>query len=314
MSSGRTNTSGNTLWTIVKVLQWSEGYFKKLNVDSPRLTAEILLSHVLDIRRLDLYLQFDRPLNPDELAAYKELIKRRVNDREPVAYITGERGFWNGQFMVSPYVLIPRPDTETLVEQTVEYIRDLEKDGRKMNILDLGTGSGAVIVSLSMTCPGHSFFASDISMAAVEIARQNYVHNCLSSDDDTKKDFSLINFWVSSWLESVRPGFKFDIIVSNPPYIPSKDIATLQPEIRDHEPLSALDGGHDGFDSFRRILAFAVNYLKEDGYLLMEMGSDQRKQMEAEVMGFRCYAPPSFIKDYAGHDRLVVLRRLSGNL
>jgi len=294
-------------WTIVKVLTWSDGYFKKFDIDSPRLTSELLLSHILDIRRLDLYLQFDRPLNIDELARYRELIQRRVKNREPVAYLTGGKGFWDSDFSVSPHVLIPRPDTETLVEQTILVINQLEDDVGKLKILELGTGSGAIIVSLARECPNHLFFASDLSVEAVQIARKNAFDS--GSKGGYSKDSSeiLFNFWTASWLESIQPGVFFDVIVSNPPYIPSKDISSLKPEIYNHEPVLALDGGEDGCDCLRKIMASAVNCLNPGGSLIMEMGFDQRSLLEKEAGYLPRYHSPQFVKDYAGHDRVVVL-------
>ncbi len=290
-------------WTIIKLLTWTEGYFKKFNVDSPRLTSEILLSHLLNIRRLDLYLQFDRPLNPDELTRYRELIQRRVKEREPVAYITESKGFWHSDFFVSPHVLIPRPDTETLVEQSILAINQLHVDERPLKVLELGTGSGAIIISLAKECPEHSFFAADLSIPAIGIASKNAFYNDLKSPCG----LSLIHFWAGSWLESVRPGVFFDIIISNPPYIPSGDIYSLQAEIRDHEPVMALDGGSDGLDCFRTIMASSVHFLSPGGSLLMEMGFDQKILMEKEALFFPQYNKPSFVKDYAEHDRVVVL-------
>ncbi len=289
--------SRNMPWTILKVLSWSEGYFAQFDIDSPRLTAEMLLAHALDIRRLDLYLQFDRPLNSDELAAYKAFIQRRVKSREPVAYITGEKGFWNGDFFVSHHVLIPRPDTETLVEQAIEVINGLEKKGRKVRVLDMGTGSGAIVLSLAQSCPGHHYFALDCSFDAIMIARQN------------KLPCASVQFLVGSWLTSFRKGELFDLIVSNPPYVPTEDILTLQPEIKNHEPKLALDGGEDGFDCYREILSAAPFHLSPNGVLMMEMGADQRSQMEREVAAIAQYSSPRFVKDYAEHDRVVILSR-----
>lgn len=331
-------SSRKTLWTIRKMLGWSNDYFARFDIDSPRLTAELLLAHTLNLRRLDLYLQFDRPLNPDELATYKTLIQRRVKLREPVAYITGEKGFWNGEFLVSPHVLIPRPDTEALVEQAISEIQRLGEGGRRLKVLDLGTGSGAIVLSLAQSCPEHLFFAMDRSCEAIQVARRNLARQALpmetasapsggdvisetdggdgriSLDDldreSVKKDLSpTVQFWVGSWLESLKQDVRFDLIVSNPPYIVTNEIKGLQPEIKDHEPISALDGGKDGFDCFRQILLTAASCLSVDGVLMMEMGADQQEQMKKEVVAASLYTQPRFVKDYAGHDRVVILSR-----
>ncbi|MBF0202170.1 MAG: peptide chain release factor N(5)-glutamine methyltransferase, partial [Desulfamplus sp.] len=168
-----------------------------------------------------------------------------------------------------------------------------------LKVLELGTGSGAVIVSLAQECPGNLFFALDISVDAVKMARDNARAN-LGGDQ--------VCFWVSSWMESLLPGFLFDVIVSNPPYIPSQVIDELQPEVRCHEPRGALDGGGDGFQAFRSILFSAATALDAQGTLIMEMGFDQRKMMAQEAASCPVYREPCFVKDYAGNDRVVVLR------
>ncbi|MBF0241031.1 MAG: peptide chain release factor N(5)-glutamine methyltransferase [Desulfamplus sp.] len=283
-------------WTILKILSWTEGYFKSFGIDSPRLTAEILLCYALNIRRLDLYLQFDRPLNKDELAKYRDLIKRRVK-REPVAYITGQKGFWDSQLIVNPDVLIPRADTERLVEYALDEISKKKIDSdSKIKVLELGVGSGAIAISLSKANSDAIFFATDISPKAIMVARQNSL-NC-SVD---------IFFLVGSWFEPIKLGVKFDIIISNPPYIPTNDIQSLEKDVREYEPLLALDGGDDGLCSLRHIMQSAPDYLKPNGLLIMEMGFDQRQMVEDEALKSNQYKAPFFIKDYAGHYRVVSL-------
>ena len=284
-------------WTILKLLTWSESYFKDHDVDSPRLTAEILLGHCLGVQRLDLYLQYDRPLEQSELAEYKVLIKRR-RQGEPVAYITGERGFYESDFSVGPGVLIPRPDTELLLEETLSLLNE-EEAGLK--VLELGVGSGALIVSLAQACPGHTYFGCDISPVALATARKNA--QALSETP--------IHFFQSSWLSAVRPEQGIDVILSNPPYIPSGDIDGLAPEIRNHEPRLALDGGTDGFDCYRLILESARHCLRPGGTLIMEMGFDQKPGMAALAETVQGFESPVFFKDLAGHDRVVRLKKIN---
>jgi len=285
-------------WTIIKILSWTESYFQKQSIDSPRLTAEILLSHCLGIKRLDLYLQFDRPLHQDELTLFKELIKRRIQ-KEPVAYITGEKGFFDSDFKVDSGVLIPRPDTETLVEQVLKVL-SAEKDscGAK-SILELGTGSGAIIISLAKEYSEHSYYATDVSCAAIKVAKKNA---CRIVGDK-------ICFVLSSWFSSIVEKPVFDMIISNPPYIPSKDIKSLQPEIKKFEPLLALDGGEDGFDSYRLILNNAHSYLQPGGMILFEIGFDQKKGMEDILSRYPQYETADFVKDLAGHDRVAIIKK-----
>ncbi len=336
----RLNQTVPDTWTIINLLSWTEGYFKSSDIDSPRLTAEILLCHALNIRRLDLYLQFDRPLNKGELATYKSLIKRRVR-REPVAYITGTKGFWDSQFLVTPDVLIPRPDTETLVEAAVNLIKNKRVEQEQLNknyrykdtifrntirVLELGTGSGAISISIAKEHPDLIFFATDISPKAAMIAKQNSICASMSdslplseslpnksisiSDNTSVSGFTNLFFITASWFSPIKQGTKFDVIVSNPPYISTDDIKTLQQDVRDYEPLLALDGGADGISCLREIMVSAPDYLEPDGVLLMEMGFDQKKKVEHEALKTRQYEQPVFIKDYAGHDRVVYLEKL----
>ncbi len=284
-------------WTVFKLLSWTESYFARHDVDSPRLTAEILLGHCLGIERLDLYLQHDRPLEKPELARFKTLIQRRKN-REPVAYITGEKGFFESSFQVGPGVLIPRPDTETLVTAALAV---MEENGQQTgNILELGVGSGAVVISLAKACPGYRYFAGDISLSALDTARKNA---------GREKEIGPIHFFNGSWFDplAVRPCF--DLIVSNPPYIPTCQISRLAPEIRNHEPLTALDGGRDGLDCIREIMTHAGQFLIPGGYLLMEMGFDQKTEVMALAGICPVFDRIDTLQDLTGHDRVVRFKK-----
>lgn len=292
-----------TSWTIKKLLGWTESYFSDHDIDSPRLTAEILLAHVLDVRRLDLYLQHDRPLEIPELTAFKALIQRRKN-REPVAYITGEKGFFNDTFKVARGVLIPRPDTEVLVETAIAFLSSnafaaADPGSRPARVMELGVGSGAIIVSIAGACPGHCFFGCDISSLALATARDNA--RALAGD--------AIGFFQGSWLDAVNPCARFDLIVSNPPYIPTADIQGLAPEITRHEPDLALDGGREGLDAFRVILDQAGAALAPGGQLMLEMGFDQKPAMQALARKVAWIQGLEFKKDLAGHNRLAIFKK-----
>ncbi len=321
-------------WTIFKILNWTESYFKSFKIDSPRLASEILLCHCLKVKRLDLYLQYDRPLNKKELAAYKNMISRRA-EREPVAYITGNKGFWESEFSVSSDVLIPRPDTEVLVEACLDILNNghgaaqdsgpvpikklnilmnneksslvrkishVKSDNKKkrLEILELGTGSGAVIISLAKIFPANLYFALDISPAAAKSA----ACNALKILRDTR-----IFVLAGSWFSALKKQHRFDLIISNPPYIPSKEINSLQPEIRHYEPRIALDGGNDGLKSIREIIDNAWEFLNPNGVLILETGCDQKKEVEKIADNCALYDPVKYIKDYSDHDRVAVLRR-----
>ncbi len=285
-------------WTIIKILSWTESYFKDHAIDSPRLTAEILLCFCLEIQRLDLYLQHDRPLEKKELAQYKTLIQRRIQ-REPVAYIVGEKGFYESSFQVRPGVLIPRPDTEILVETALDLMGPCHDSSQAKNVLELGVGSGAILVSLAKACPGHRYFGCDLSRAALDTARKN-AGNLVQT---------LLHFFQGSWFDPLQKQPFFHLIVSNPPYVSTGDLEGLAPEIRDHEPRLALDGGLDGLDSIREILARAPGYLRPGGMLVMEMGSDQKPGVAAIAGASPEYDSIEFIKDLAGHDRLAVVKK-----
>ncbi|MFK5951932.1 MAG: peptide chain release factor N(5)-glutamine methyltransferase [Desulfobacterium sp.] len=289
------------VWTLLNTVAWTASYFKDKGVDSPRLTAEILMCHCLGMDRVSLYMEFDRPLNPGELARYKTLIQRRVQ-REPVAYITGKKGFWDIEVAVSPHVLIPRPDTETLVETALSELTQFQQRTGKLplNVLELGTGSGAVIISLARAMPGHHYFAVDVSPAAAEITLKN------ARSLECVPGLSVVT---GSWFDPFGPQAAFDLIVSNPPYIPTRDIETLAPEIQNYEPRLALDGGIDGLDCIVEILSQAVAFLNPGGVLLMETGFDQKNAIEALVTSMPVYEYFQSIRDEAGHHRVVKIKK-----
>ncbi|MBT3176560.1 MAG: peptide chain release factor N(5)-glutamine methyltransferase [Desulfobacula sp.] len=286
-------------WTIIKILSWTESYLKKHSIDSPRLTAETLLAYCLGAKRLDLYLQHDRPLQKNELSDFKALIKRRIQN-EPVAYIIGKKGFFESDFDVAKGVLIPRPDTETLVEQALKILNIGKGNPGPRMVLELGTGSGAIIVSLAKAIPNYLYFAVDISVAALAIAKKN-------AEKIAKNQ---IRFFAGSWFSSLRENSKFDLIVSNPPYIPTTDIQDLQPEIKKFEPILALDGGKEGSDSFRSILKNAYNYLVPGGSILLEIGFDQSEMVQSISEQYTEYRSVDFIKDLAGHSRVALIKKI----
>jgi len=285
-------------WTIKSILSWTDTYFSRRSIDSPRLTAEILLAQALGLRRLDLYLQHDRPLEKQELSDFKALIRRRTA-REPVAYILGRKGFFKEQFKVAPGVLIPRPDTETLVETAVDVLSEIKQCGRQARVMELGVGSGAVIISIANACPDHLYFGSELSSVALAIA-------CDNARAFARTPVSLFR---GDWLSAVAPQALFDLILSNPPYIPSADIEFLEPEVRDCEPRLALDGGKDGLDAVRMILAQAGGRLLPSGRLILEIGFDQKSLVKTVAERFAWVTELDFIKDLAGHHRLAVFKK-----
>ncbi|MCF8045017.1 MAG: peptide chain release factor N(5)-glutamine methyltransferase [Desulfarculaceae bacterium] len=287
-------------WTVIELVARTESYFNSRCVESPRLSAEILLGFCLDIGRVELYLNHDRPLDEGELARYRELVRRRARN-EPVAYITGKKGFWEHEFSVRPGVLIPRPDTETLVEKALELMDGpgFANDG-PARILELGCGSGAVIVSLAAARPGNRFFAADCSDTAVDVTRAN--SEAILSENQLK----VVR---GSWLDPFRKGPAFDMILCNPPYISASGMKTLAPQIRDYEPARALEAGEDGLKCIREILAGAFDYLAEGGVLLIEIGYEQKEAVLRIARESSGYESPVFERDLAGHFRVAVIKK-----
>jgi release factor glutamine methyltransferase len=286
-------------WTILKLLEWTTHYFSSRNIDSPRTDAEVLLACVLDATRIDLYTHYDQPLSAAELQQFKKLIQRRAV-REPVAYITQTKEFWARDLRVSPDVLIPRPETEFLVERALAAMSGFT-DTADRCILDLGTGSGAIVIALASEQRRHRYFASDISLPALRVARENSRFHGLERT---------IHFLAGNWFRPFKPAAcRFDMIVSNPPYIRRGLIDHLQPEISKYEPRRALNGGKNGLESLERIICDAPAYMTDKGILLLEMGYDQKEAVAGIAAACGRYDRPGFFKDYAGHDRVVEIRK-----
>jgi release factor glutamine methyltransferase len=278
-------------WTVKDVLEWTARHFKDKGIRSPRLDAEVLLAHALGADRLRLYLNFDRPLSPDERSRYRELVRRRAS-REPVAYIVGRREFWSLPIRTLPGVLIPRPETEVLVEVAVDNIRHAPYP----RILELGCGSGAVAMAVLRENPCARMIATDISRQALEITRLNA---------NELQVLDRLDLVASDLFDAIRPGAEFDVVCSNPPYIPTETIAQLDPEVRDFEPLSALDGGPDGFDVIRRLVEQAGAYLKIGGALVLEVGDGQAESVAQLVRGAGCFRKVTKHRDLSGMERVV---------
>ena len=297
------STSRDPEWTIIKLLEWTTSYFKSHDIDSPRSTAEILLAHVLKLKRIDLYLRYDQPLYINELSKFKVLIKRRV-EREPVAYIVGVKEFWSMDFAVTKDVLIPRPETECLVEAALSLLAQdnaFDINPSPKSILELGTGSGAVILAIASMRPEHIYFASDRSVKAVQLARQNSKRHGLDTT---------VSFFCADWFTPLHAGKKrFDMIISNPPYVPTRVIGRLQPEIYKYEPVSALDGDRNGLFCLRHIINTAHEYLNPGGSLLLEIGHDQKNNVQSMINHCGNYDHVVFTKDYSGYDRVARMKK-----
>jgi release factor glutamine methyltransferase len=280
-------------WTVLKVLQWTTQYFKDRGFEQSRADAEVLLAHALGVERIQLYLNYDKPLSTEELVRFRGLVRRRAAF-EPAQYITGKQEFWSLEFKVSPAVLIPRPETEVLVEKSLEIVGD-----RPCLVLDLGTGSGAIAVALAHERTSIRVIATDKSWAAVEVARLNAVRNGVADR---------IFFVVTDLFEAIAPRPLFDIIVSNPPYVSDTEILDLAPEIANYEPRSALrGGGQQGLALILKILERFRAYLKPQGSFLMEIGQGQAEILEEEFSA-DVTSRIEFIEDYSGIKRVLHIR------
>lgn len=282
-------------WTIRRILVWAADDLKKRGSSSPRLDAELLLCLVLGVDRVRLVIDSERPLDKAELTRYRALHTRRRTG-EPVAYLLGKREFYGRSFRVDARVLIPRPETELLVEVGLARTRQLALSAR---VLDLCTGSGCVAISLARERPTTRVLGTDVSPGAIAVAAENATRLGAASN---------AGFFVSDVFAAVDPRSRFDLVTANPPYIPAPEIPTLQVDIRGFEPHLALVGGEDGLDLVRRIVADAPAFLAPGGVLAMELASGQASHVAA-LLARSGYHDVDTAKDYGGHERVVSGRR-----
>jgi release factor glutamine methyltransferase len=267
---------------------------------TPRLDAEVLLAHALRISRAGLYSRLHEPPPAGTVDAFSKLLRRRAR-HEPLHYITGVREFWSLEFTVDPQVLIPRPETEVVVETALQLFSQSAIRNRQSVILDVGTGSGCIAITLAKELPQAEVWAADISPDALRIARENARHHSVAAR---------IRFLQGDlFLPVAEKRGSFDLIIANPPYVAQSELATLQPEVRDWEPPLALDGGLDGLDFYRRLLCEGPTYLRAGGWLVMEIGHGQGKAVlrlareQPDLSDGRC------VCDYAGQERVIVACR-----
>ncbi|MBF0279245.1 MAG: peptide chain release factor N(5)-glutamine methyltransferase [SAR324 cluster bacterium] len=284
---------------MLTIVKWTEQYFKKHYIESPRLDAEMLLAFVCQCSRIDLYLDYDKPLRAEEREQFRELVKKRVQGM-PVAYLMGEKGFWNLDLFVERGVLIPRPDTETLVEKSCDAIQKWQKLHLKKtcSILEIGTGTGAIPLALCSSLQNICCISVDVSEDALKIASKNLRRH----SNLLNPRFNSLKLIQGNQFQMLSRSAEFDFIISNPPYIPTGQIALLQKEILFYEPKQALDGGEDGLDFYRNIFLNGVKHLKVNGELLLEIGYDQVQGIQAllpDSMELICIA-----EDLQSHPRV----------
>jgi release factor glutamine methyltransferase len=282
------------VWTPIDLIRWTDGYLAEKGFTDSRLDAELLLAGVLGLKRLDLYLQFERPLADDELAGFKAGLKRRLQ-REPLQYISGTASFRNLELRVDRRVLIPRPETELLVSVVLDWAAD--RSG--LDLVDIGTGSGAVALSLCQEGDFGRVVATDCSAEALDLARAN-------AEDSVPAGG--IEFLHGSVFDPLV-GERFDIIVSNPPYIADRDREVLDAEVAQWEPETALFAGTDGLEVIRELVHGAPAHLRAKGLLAMEIGATQADAVAALIESTGSFGEPRIRKDFAGRDRIIVAER-----
>jgi release factor glutamine methyltransferase len=284
-------------WTVLELLRWTTEHFRSRGIEGARLDAECLLAHALETERLQLYLEFDKPVAPVERARFRELVKRRADERVPVALLTGRREFWSLPLRVTPDVLVPRPETETLVEVALRLLPDPESPA---HILEVGTGCGAIALALAKERPKARITATDISGAALAVAKENAAELGFENR---------IRFLLGNGFEPVR-GERFDLIASNPPYLSGSEAPALPPELA-HEPREALFAGAEGTELLRRIADGARDLLEAGGVLAVEVAPQQAPEM-TEWLASAGFARPECHCDLAGRVRVVSAERGGG--
>jgi release factor glutamine methyltransferase len=278
-------------WTVGKLLVWTTDFLRRKGAESPRLDAEVLLAKVLDWPRVQLYTHYAEPVGERERSAYRELVRRRAEGM-PVAYLVGRKEFFSMPLTVGPAVLIPRPDTETVVVEFLMHLRGAENP----RAIDVGTGSGAIALACAQRHPTARFVAIDLSVEALAVARRNAESLGLADR---------VEFRQGDLYEPVEGEPAFDAILSNPPYIPTGDIAGLERGVRDYEPHLALDGGPDGLDVVRRLIAGAPSRLKPGGHLILEIGTAQEGPVRDLIAAESDLELAPTIRDAANHPRVV---------
>lgn len=285
-------------FTVREVLRGGARLLSQAGIESAQLDADVLLRHVLRVDREELYLSYEKSLSGRAHELYQKVISRRALN-EPVAYITQSREFWSVDFRVTSDVLIPRPETELLVEVALE-LSTANINGSRLRMVDLGTGSGAIAICLAKERPGAEICATDVSESALDVARENAArHGVEHKIHFVEGDLFTPLYGRNSY---------FHLIVSNPPYVRREEWQLLAPDVRDWEPRLALDGGEDGMDLYRRIVKDAPLYLADGGFLVLEFGIEMGQEISRLIAAAGCYEPARVHQDFAGKDRVVAAR------
>ncbi len=281
-----------TNWTISKLISWGTNYFSEKKIDSPRLNIELILAHILNCQRIDLYLNYDYVLNEKELSKLREFLKRRAKN-EPLQYLLGEVNFYGYRLKIDKRALIPRPETELLVQIAIE---DLKQHNQQCKILEIGTGSGCISIVLAKQFPEISITAIDISSDAIQLAREN----------SKMLDVENIHFIVADFF-NYQPESKFDMIISNPPYVIAEDIPKLQKELS-YEPQIALTPGEDPLAFYKTFVKY-LDYLEENGTMILEINEKSSKDV-TNLFDNMSNIKIGIIKDYRDLDRIILIKKL----
>lgn len=286
-------------WNIQRLLEWTTEYFQKVDAETPRLEAEVLLAEALGCQRIELYTRFDEVPESEPVTKYRDWVKRRAAG-EPVAYIVGHREFYSLKFSVNSSVLIPRPETEHVVVAAIEACKEI--DDRPIRILDVGTGSGCIAVALAKHIEKVKIGAIDLSPDAIEVARQNI---------DQHDVADRIKCFTGDLIEALPAGSQpVHLIVSNPPYIGSNEQGTVDPNVDQFEPAMALYGGEEGTEVIERLVTQAIDFLVPNGFLIFETSPIIMDACVDLVNGCGQFASCNVVKDYSGHRRVVVARKV----
>jgi release factor glutamine methyltransferase len=284
--------------TVLEVIKRSTEFLAGKGVDSPRLQTELLMAHTLGLPRMQLYLNFERVLAQPEIETLRGFVKRR-GQREPLQHILGTTSFCGLEMAVNRHVLVPRPETELLAERAWKFLQQLTTQNSQLTTaLDWGTGSGCLAIALAVRCPQARISAVEISREALDLAAQNAQLNGVAER---------IEWLHGDGFGAVPGGTRFDLIVANPPYIPTAEIPSLDPEVRDHDPRGALDGGPDGMDFFRRIATEAGGFLADKGRVMLEFGDGQAELLE-NIFHRQNWIVEAIEPDYSQRPRVIVLR------
>ena len=279
-------------WRVIDLIHWAESYLKEKEFDNPRAEIEWLLCALLDCNRLNVYLRFEEPLSQSQLSIFRSWVKRRLKN-EPLQYITGSCDFYGRQFLINSQVLIPRPETERLIDIAIEKMKGIDSP----TILDVGTGSGCIATTLGLEIPASKVLGLDVSLDALEVANENKAKFC--SENVLFIEMDILNTF---------PEKLFDLLVSNPPYIPKNEMENLIKDVKDFEPVISLEDENNGFTFYKRFSEIGRTLVKPGAWFVLEVGMGDHPSMVQSIFSNSGYLNVELIKDYNGDNRVLVVQ------